>query len=115
MNIESLADYISEFRIRVVDSGFKRDIQDFTQSLQGNQGNIIALREIAEKLRQGLDKIYSSDLPDALNKLFPTAKLRPFTEKNRLEEVTALVANKTIAQADFSQNSIKLFLKFNQS
>jgi hypothetical protein len=103
MNIESLADYISEFRIRVIDSGFKRDVQDFLQSLPNNQGNIIALREMAEKLCEGLAKIYTSDLPEALNRLFPTAKPRPFTEKNRLDEVAALASNKTIPQAEFFQ------------
>jgi hypothetical protein len=101
MNIESLADYIAEFRIRVIDSGFKRDVQDFLQSLPNNQSNVIALREMADKLREGLEKIYGSDLPEALNRLFPTPKIRPFTEKNRLEEVSALASNKTIAQADF--------------
>lgn len=101
MNIESLADCISEFRIRVIESGFKRDVHDFVQSLPSNQGNIITLRQIAVKLSEGLDKIYGSDLPDALNKLFPTQKVRPFTEKNRFEEVTALVGNRTIAQAEF--------------
>ncbi len=101
MNIESLTDYIAEFRIRVIDSGFKRDVQDFLQSLPNSQSNIIALREIAEKLRDGLENIYGSDLPEALNRLFPTPKIRPFTEKDRLEEVSALASNKTIAQADF--------------
>jgi len=101
MNIETLADYIAEFRIRVIDSGFKRDVTDFVQSVPPNQSNIIALREIAVKLRDGLEKIHGSDLPDALNKLFPTQKVRPFTEKNYLGDVTSLVGNKTIAQADF--------------
>ena len=101
MNIESLADYMSEFRIRVVDSGFKRDVQDFVQSIPPNQSNIIALREIAVKLRDGLEKIQGSDLPDALNRLFPTQRIRPFTEKNYLNEVVNLHGNKTIAQSDF--------------
>jgi hypothetical protein len=101
MNIETLAECISEFRIRVVDSGFKRDVQDYVQSLPQNGNNIIALREIAGKLRNGLQVIYGSDLPESLKRLFPTSRIRPFTEKDLLAEVTALIDNKTITLADF--------------
>jgi hypothetical protein len=100
MNIETLAEYIEEFQIDIIASGFKRDVQDYVSSLPSNQANIVALREIAEKLREALKCIYASDLPDALDNLLPTKKARPFTEKNYLDEVQDLLRNKTIPQSD---------------
>src|SRR5882672_3648106 len=101
MNIETLAEYIAEFHRQVVDSGFRRDIEDYNASLPNNQSNIMMLRQMAEKLRAELQKLYSNELPAFLDKIFPTKQIRPFTEKNRLEELEAILDNKTIPQNEF--------------
>ncbi|HEV2694544.1 MAG TPA: hypothetical protein VG347_16745 [Verrucomicrobiae bacterium] len=111
MNIQTIAEYIAEFNFRVVESGFLRDVTDFHDSLPNNQGNIIALRDIAEKLYAELKAIETSDLPEALLKLFPTSKIRPFTEKNRAAEVKALIENKTIPQNDFFNSLFDILTK----
>ena len=50
MNIALLQDYIDAFEREVIDSGFKRDLDDYASSLPASQSNIVALRDIAEKV-----------------------------------------------------------------
>lgn len=101
MNIETIAENIALFRNLVIESGFKRDLRDYLDSLPNNQGNIIVLREVAGTLRNSLEKLYLSDLPDALKQLLVTKKVRPFTEKPFLANIEALLADKAIPQDKF--------------
>lgn len=101
MNIETLQHYIDTFTREVIDSGFKRDIDDYSSSLPASQSNILALREIAEKVLASLDELYSGDLPDGLRILLPRAESPPFTDGTHRDNFRALVANKEIAQAEF--------------
>ena len=71
MNIEILYEYISEFKREIVDSGFKRDLDDYIGSLPASENNIVALREIAEKILTVVDSLYSGDLPTQLKVLLP--------------------------------------------
>ena len=61
MNIEVLQDNINTFTHEVVDSGFKRDLDDYQSSLPASQNNIVALREMAGKVQSVLDRLYDSD------------------------------------------------------
>lgn len=101
MNIETLQHCIDTFNREIIDSGFKRDIEDYSSSLPASQSNILALREIAEKVLATLDEIYNGDLPDNLQILLPKSELPPFTDGSHRDKFDDLVANKEIAQADF--------------
>jgi len=50
MNINTLNDIIVQFETEIVNSGFKRYLQDYVNSLPNNQNNIVSLREIANKV-----------------------------------------------------------------
>lgn len=101
MNVETLADYVREFDEQLIHSGFRRDLQDYEQSVPQNQGNILALREIAENIRQALQRFEVNGLPNILSRLLPNKKVRPFTEKDWLQQVEALLADKEIKQDEF--------------
>lgn len=101
MNIEVLQDYIYAFRREVVDSGFKRDLDDYLSSLAASQGNIVALREIAGKILSILDEIYASDLPDQLASLLPVGQSEPFTSMRHEDVLRKLVEDTEIQQLEF--------------
>jgi hypothetical protein len=101
MNIETLQHYIDIFTREVIDSGFRRDIDDYISSLPASQSNILALREIADKVLVSLDELYSGDLPDGLRILFPKAESSPFTDGPHRDNFRALVAKREIALAEF--------------
>lgn len=101
MNIEILQDYIMTFTREVVDSGFKRDLDDYASSLPASQNNIVALRGIAEKILSVIDPLYSSDLPDGLKSLLPRKELRPFTETPYDSTLRELIEDTEIPQAVF--------------
>lgn len=121
MNTQSLKHYADMFKREVIDSGFKRDLDDFISSLPASQQNILALREIAEKVRSSLDRIYDSDLREALRALLPTEKLRPFTEGPYNKELRELTENTEIPQTEFFSrlqqllNKLKIDIEKNES
>jgi hypothetical protein len=101
MNIDSLNEFIANFRAQVVESGFKRDIGDYVNSLSSLRENIINLRATAKLVQEALEAIHCSDLPDAMRLLFPKKKPVPFTDQNFHEQVRSLLADKDIQQEDF--------------
>ncbi len=113
MNIETLLDNIGLFNNLLYDSGFKRDIQDYLASMPNNQSNIVTLREVAEKIKETLNKIYSSDLPESLKLVLPLKSLRPFTDTNHLEAVSILLDDKSIALNEFYNKLNNLLANLN--
>ena len=101
MNIETLHDHINTFTHEVLDSGFKRDLDDYIASLPSVQANIMAQREIAEKMLSALDHLYGSDLPDSLRALLPEDEIRPFVEESHHVKLRNLIEDKEIQQAQF--------------
>ncbi|MHC4540179.1 MAG: hypothetical protein ACYTEK_25210 [Planctomycetota bacterium] len=101
MNIETLHDHIRTFKREIIDSGFKRDLDDYSISLPNAQTNIVALREIAGKMLPALDRLYSSDLPDSLRTLLPSEGIRPFTEVSHDVKLKDLIENTEIQLSDF--------------
>ena len=101
MNIEILQEHINMFTREVVDSGFKRDLDDYTSSLPAAQNNIMALREIAVKVLSALDQLYTGDLPDGLGVLLPKEQIRPFTEVPHNVNLRKLIENTEIQQQEF--------------
>lgn len=102
MNIETLNESVLEFRNRVIDSGLKRDVEDYINSLGANQNNILPLRDIASQLREKLNAIHSSDLPDCLEFLFPT-EVKPFTSIGTFDKIEALLTDSKVPQNEFYQ------------
>ncbi|CAI8292830.1 MAG: Uncharacterised protein [Bacteroidota bacterium] len=120
MNIQSLGEIINQFQELIVGSGFKRDINDFASSLNNNQNNIVALREIATKIHSYLEEINDSDLAENLTRLFPKTP-KPFTEGNHYQSMAELLLDNEIPQDQFFQklqqiiNQLKKQLQQNES
>lgn len=120
MNIQSLGEIINQFEELIVESGFKRDVNDFSTSLSNNQNNIVALREIAEKILSYLKKIDESDLAENLKKLFPETP-KPFTESNHFQNISELLSDNEIPKDQFFQklqqiiNQLKKQLQQNET
>ncbi len=109
MNIEILQEHINTFNEEVTESGFRRDLDDFISSFPSSQNNIVAMRDIAEKILTSLDNLYASDLPDSLDSLLPKKKLRPFTEVPHNDNLRILLENTEIQQPKFF-NQLNQFL-----
>ena len=112
MNINTLKDYIDQFNSEIVNSGFKRDLQDYVGSLPNNQNNIVVLRDVANSISAKLDEIYNSDLPDNLELLL-IEKIKPFTKKPYNDNFQELISDKEIDQANFFQKLNQLLTQLN--
>lgn len=109
MNIEILQEHIDTFNKEIVESGFKRDLDDYISSLPSAQNNIIAMRDMAEKALSSLDDLFDSDLPDALEALLPPKKPKPFTEVPHNDNLRGLLENTEIQQPELF-NQLTQFL-----
>jgi hypothetical protein len=112
MNINTLKDYIVQFNSEIVNSGFKRDLQDYVGSIPNNQNNIVVLREVANSILLKLDDIYNSDLPENMEMLL-VEKIKPFTKKPYNDNFQELISDKEIDQANFFQKLNKLLTQIN--
>ena len=112
MNINTLNDYIEQFETDIINSGFKRDIQDYINSFGQIQNNIVALRDIANKVYSKLDAIYKTDLADNLTKLL-AEKLKSFTQTTYNENFKELINDTEIPQANFYQKLSQLLTQLN--
>lgn len=113
MNIQSLGEIIEQFQEEVVESGFRRDVKDYTGALSNNQNNIVALREIANKIYDYLTSINDTDLTEKLLLLFPQTP-KPFTQGNHYQLVSELLDDKEIPQAQFFQKLQQLINQLNK-
>jgi hypothetical protein len=101
MNIEILQEYINDFEREIIESGFKRDLDDFIGSLPASQNNIVALRDIAGNVNTAIWNFYSGDLPSELEVLLPKEQVRPFTKTTFNVKIIELIENKEIPQPEF--------------
>ena len=112
MNINTLSEIIKLFKIEINETGFQRDIQDYISSLPNNQNNIVALRDIAEKVSKRLNDIYAGDLPELLIKLFAD-KVKPFTNHPHDKLILDLITDKEIDLANFFQKLNQILSNLN--
>ncbi len=112
MNINTLTEIIDIFEIEIISSGFKRDTQDYINSLPNNQNNIVTLRDIAEKTSKKLDEIYNGDLPDLLIKLLVT-NVSPFTNHPHDSDIKELLSDTEIPLANFFQKLNRILSQLN--
>lgn len=101
MNIQVLKDHIQSFRREIIDTGFKRDLEDYVSSLPASQNNIVALRDIATTVFSSLERVFAGDLPEALKHLLPGKKGPAFTSQPFYENLKDLILDTTIAQPQF--------------
>lgn len=114
MNIETISEYVQLFESEIIDSGFKRDVQDYLNSLPSNQNNIVALRDIAENISKRLNDIYNGDLSVALLKILPTSSSKPFTTTDFAKSMNDLVKDTEIDQPNFFSRLQQILTQLNQ-
>jgi hypothetical protein len=107
MNIQSLLEKIQLFEKLVIESGFKRDVTGFKESIapQQNRQNLQLFQDIAGKIESYLNMINESDLPESLKSVLPTESIRPFTETDHLEKLNEIL---TDTELDTNQYFSKL-------
>ncbi len=106
MNIQTLIEKIRIFQKDIIESGFKRDIEGYINSIapQQNRQNLQLFQDISSNINDYLTRIYESDLPESLKLLLPNESIKPFTEGNHLEKINSLIKNKKLpANQYFSQ------------
>jgi hypothetical protein len=113
MNINTLKDYIDQFNSEIIETGFKRDLKDYISSLQNNQNNIVALREIAYNVLDRIENIYKSDLPENLHVLLAN-EVEAFTKIQYDELFQVLIDDKEIALESFFQTLKQLMTQLNK-
>lgn len=103
MNIQSLLEKIKLFEKLVIDSGFKRDVIGFKESIatQQNRQNLQLFQDIAKKIESYLNMIYESNLPESLESVLPTESKRPFTESDHLEKLNGILNDNELATAQY--------------
>lgn len=112
MNINTLSEFIDLFNNEIIKSGFKRDLEDYVNSLPTNQSNIVTLRDVANKVSLKLATIYGSDLPESLLKLFPE-NVNPFTKTPYDIELIELIDDKEIQLNNFFSQLHRLLANLN--
>ena len=115
MNISTLKELIEQFNTEIIQSGFKRDIQDYLTSITKSQNNIVALREIGQSIFDKLESFKENNFEETLKKLFPSNSPEPFTESSSYTELKELIENKEIQQTQFFQKLKQIVTQLNTS
>jgi hypothetical protein len=106
MNIESLISKIEFFEDLIFESGFRRDVQDYIQSIQQVQNqNLVFLKDLSNKVKLKLHECENYELDSELKLVLRDTK--PFTELDTLTQLEELDSDTTIEGAPY-------FSKFNQ-
>lgn len=102
MNIESLLNKIKIFRELVIDSGFKRDVTDFKQSIaQAQNQNLVFMKGLSEKVKENLIYFENNSLDSELNSVL--RENEPFTSLETLNELEELDSDNEIAGPQYYQ------------
>jgi hypothetical protein len=102
MNIESLLNKIKIFRELVIDSGFKRDVTDFKQSIaQAQNQNLVFMKDLSQKIKESLTFFENNSLDSELNSVL--RKNEPFTSLETLSELEDLDSDNEIAGPQYFQ------------
>ena len=105
MNIESILDKINSFESLVIDSGLRRDVNDYIQSIQQSQNrNLVFMKDLATGLISRLENIEDNSLDSDLRIILKDTS--PFTELKTIDELNSLNEDNEIDAPDY-------FTKFN--
>jgi hypothetical protein len=100
MNIESILTKIYLFEELVIDSGFKRDLNDFYQAIQqAHNRNLVFMKELSIKIKEFCIFFENNSLHSELNILLNDTT--PFTELNILERLDSINSNSEIAANEY--------------
>jgi hypothetical protein len=106
MNIESLVSKIELFETLIVKSGFKRDINDYLQSIQqGQNQNLVFMKDLSQKVKNKLTECENFGLESELNSVLRDSK--PFTTFDTINKLEDLDNNTEIEGNNY-------FSKFSQ-
>lgn len=95
MNIESLLNKIKIFKELIIDSGFKRDVIDYEQSIaQAQNQNLVFMKELSENIKKSLVYFENNSLNSELSSVL--RENEPFTSLNTLDDLEELDSNKEI-------------------
>jgi len=109
MNTETLNHYVETFKQQIVDSGFIRDVSDYVASIEANEENVLALKDMARTVLKHLQRINEGELPSAMRQLLPASETPPFTEARFDLKIKTLLDDPEIQQVDFYEG-LKDFL-----
>jgi hypothetical protein len=89
MNIESLISKVDLFQKLVINSGFRRDIQDNVQSIQhGQNQNLAYMKDLSRKIRVRFNEFENYSLHEELKiVLRDTPRFTDLNSKEQLEEI----------------------------
>lgn len=116
MNIQTLLRKAELAEELLINSGFKRDIQEYINSIQNNQqtrSDLIALKNIAQTVVDKLESLYEQELPEALNILLPKEDNKPLTNYDHIEKFKLILddpkinANTFYSQLQGALNELK--------
>ncbi|MBO6571297.1 MAG: hypothetical protein JJ958_02525 [Balneola sp.] len=120
MNIESVLSKIRKFEDLVLDSGFKRDVDDYSQSITQTQNqNLVFMKGLSEKLKKELYKFENNSLESDLKSVL--RKQTPFSPLQFLKELEEIDNNKEVnAQEYFNAfntilNRLKKSIQLNEN
>ncbi len=116
MNIDSLLSKIDLFNKLIIKSGFHRDLEDYQNSISQNR-NLIAFKEISNKVLFKLNEFESYGLNSELNKIVKDSS--PFTETDWITKLEELNKDPEIKASQylnqFSQILTKLFQEIDKN
>jgi hypothetical protein len=107
MNIESILDKINSFESLVIESGLKRDVNDYIQSIQQPQNrNLVFMKDLASNLLTRLDNIEDNSLNSDLKIILKDSN--PFTDLKTISELNSINNDNEIDAENYFQkfNSI---------
>ena len=100
MNVESIMSKIELFEELVVNSGFKRDLGDFVQSIQQPQNqNLIFMKDISNRVRNSLENFRNNSLDSELTDVLRDNE--PFISEDIIRELQYLNVNGTIDAPEY--------------
>jgi hypothetical protein len=106
MNIESLLSKIELFETLIIKSGFKRDVNDYLQSLEKVQNqNLVFMKDLSQKVKNKLIECENYGLESELNSVLRDNK--SFTSLKTINKLNDLDIDVKIDSSDY-------FAKFNQ-
>jgi len=106
MNTESILEKISLFNELVIDSGFKRDIKDYRQSInQAQNQNLVFMKELSEKILVAFNIFQNYSLTHELNIVLKGSK--PFTELDIIDRLTTMNKDTKIAATTYLKQFVQ--------
>jgi len=114
MNIESLLNKIKVFQELVIESGFKRDVTDFKQSIsQAQNKNLVFMKELSQKLRTQLNIFENNSLDSELGLVLRDEE--PFTSIEIISELDEIDDDTEIDAAGYFQKFNNILHQLEQS